>query len=140
MADRYTSINMVLTYGGTTIGTNGRTVEIDPKAAEPDIHDDTVAGASTRSEQLGLLGATRTKLTLSGLDGTKGALPILDLTVNDKQDLVFYPEGNTATYESITIADAIFLGVSRGFNIEGLSTFAAEWIALGGPAYEAVAG
>jgi hypothetical protein len=132
---RYTSINMSLTFGGTTVSTNGRAVDLECKAAEPDIHDNSVAGQTTRTEQLGLGGAVRSKLSLSGLDESKGAGPILDLTAGSTGTLIFYPEGNTSTYEKVTMTGAIFLGVTRGFKIDDLATFSADWMAMGAPSY-----
>lgn len=135
---RYTSINMLLTFGGTTVSTNGRAVDIEAKAAEPDIHDNTVAGQTARTEQFGLSGAVRSKFSLSGLDEAKGAGPILDLTAGSTGTILFYPEGNTSTYEKITLTGAVFLGVTRGFKIDDLTSFSADWMAIGAPAYSLV--
>ena len=138
MADKYTGINIEVLHGSTDLSDTIRTVELDPRAAEPDIHDNTVRGATARTEQEGLAGAIRTRVTLGGVDETGGVSKILDLAVNDQDTLYIYPESNTTGKESVTISSARLLNQPRTFSYEELTFWRAEFLAVGGPTYGTV--
>jgi len=115
-----------------------RNVDIQVKAADPDIADKTCAADSARTELMGLPGAVRTTIEVQVLDTADGAHMLLDLSVNDSGTFTHYPEGNSTGNETITVASAYFLGPGRTFQIGELTVMTANFRALGEPTYSTV--
>ena len=60
---KYTALNMDVYHGANSLAGGLRICEIDPRAAEPDIYDNSARGSTVRTEQEGLPGAIRTRIT-----------------------------------------------------------------------------
>ena len=135
---KYTGLNMDCFFDSSSIAAGLRTMEVDPRAAEPDVLDSSARGSTMREEVEGLAGAIRTRITLTGLDESGGSHAILDLSLNDTGAMVCYPEGTGAGKETISMTSARLLAVPRTFNFEELTIWRAEFLALGEPTYGTV--
>jgi hypothetical protein len=124
-------------YWGTNALDNLTRISIEPKAAEPDYLDATHAEDTERQELEGMPGAVRTRITVEAYDKTGGAHKLLDLDPNDEGTFVLYPTG-TASGETVTMADSIFLGSPREFPFGELVKITGELFAVGEPAYGTV--
>lgn len=136
--EHYISTTMELKHGAIDLSGTLRTVNLNPRAAEPDVYDAAHRGDTEHQEIVGMPGAIRTRVTVVGVDKKLGAAPILDIALNTKADLLIHPEGNTSGNEEITVADAYLLSAERVFSYQEVTVWTAEFFALGEPDYDLV--
>ena len=98
MADiHYSGINLVIEFGGTTLGGFERTCTISETAAAPETIDVTHATDTERQTIEGLPGSPETNISVTMLDIYDAPFEFSTLALNTKDTLIIYPYGTAAS-------------------------------------------